>query len=114
MITQEKLEKIVGAGNLSREQGILDGYSSDVSFGNRVRPACVVRPKKAEDIQKILNIANETKTPLIPVSSGAPHFRGDTVPCNGGRIVVDLNHMKKVIFIDPPRRGAMKKPGGTF
>jgi hypothetical protein len=114
MIAQEKLEKIVGAGNLSIEQDILDGYSSDMSFVNPVRPACVVRPKKGEDIQKIINIANETQTPLVPVSSGAPHFRGDTVPCNGGSVVVDLNHMKKVIFVDRPRRAAMIEPGVTF
>src|SRR4030042_3822953 len=114
MITQEKLEKIVGAGNLSREQGILDGYSSDVSFVNRVRPACVVRPKKAEDMQKIIDIANETKTPRVPVRSGPPHFRGDTGPCNGGSVVVDLKNMKKVIFVDRPRRVAMIEPGVTF
>jgi hypothetical protein len=114
MIAQEKLEKIVGAGNLTIEQDMLDEYSSDMSFVNQVRPAYVVRPKKAEDIQKIINIANETQTPLVPVSSGAPHFRGDTVPCNGGSVVVDLNHMKKVIFVDRPRRVAMIEPGVTF
>ncbi len=114
MITLEKLEKIAGAGNLSMEKGILDEYSSDMSFVNRVRPAFVVKPKKPEDIQKIINIANETQTPLVPVSSGAPHFRGDTVPCNGGSIIVDLNHMKKVIFVDRPRRVAMIEPGVTF
>jgi len=114
MIAQEKLEKIVGASNLSIEQDMLDEYSSDMSFVNQVRPACVVKPKKAEDIQKIINIANETQTPLVPVSSGAPHFRGDTVPCNGGSVVVDLSHMKKVIFVDRPRRVAMIEPGVTF
>jgi hypothetical protein len=114
MIAQEKLEKIVGAGNLSIERDILDEYSSDMSFVNRVRPTYLVRPKKAEDIQKIINIANETQTPLVPVSSGPPHFRGDTVPCNGGSVVVDLSHMKKVIFVDRPRRVAMIEPGVTF
>lgn len=114
MTAREKLEKIVGAGNLSIEQDILDEYSCDMSFVNRVRPACVVRPKKAEDIQKIINIANETQTALVPVSSGPPHFRGDTVPFSGGSVVVDLKHMKKVIFVDRPRRVAMIEPGVTF
>ncbi len=114
MIAQDKLERIVGAGNLSIEQDMLDQYSRDMSFVNQVRPACVVKPKKAEDIQKIINIANETQTPLVPVSSGAPHFRGDTVPCNGGSVVVDLTHMKKVISVDRPRRVAMIEPGVTF
>jgi len=92
MIAQDKLEKIVGADNLSIEQDILDEYSSDMSFVNRVRPACVVRPKKEKDIQKIIDIANETQTPLVPVSSGPPHFRGDTVPCNGGSVSATGSH----------------------
>ncbi|MFC1532933.1 FAD-binding oxidoreductase [Thermodesulfobacteriota bacterium] len=114
MVAQEKLKKVVGAGNMSSEHAMLDEYSSDMSFVNQVRPACVIKPKKAKDIQKIINIANKTHTPLVPVSSGAPHFRGDTVPCDGGSVVVDLNQMKKVIFVDRPRRVAMIEPGVTF
>ena len=59
-------------------------------------------------------MANETQTPLIPVSSGAPHFRGDTVPSVAGSIIVDLSKMKKIINIDRPRRVAMVEPGVTF
>ena len=84
MIDKKKLIKIVGAGNVSYEQAELDGYSKDMSFVNQVRPACVVKPKKAGDVKKIIQLANKTETPLVPVSSGAPHFRGDTVPSVGG------------------------------
>jgi hypothetical protein len=114
MIGQEELKKVVGAGNLSSEPVVLNEYSSDMSFVNQVRPAFVIKPKKAKDVQRIIKFANKTHTPLVPVSSGAPHFRGDTVPCNGGSIVVDLKQMKKVIFVDRPRRVAMIEPGVTF
>jgi hypothetical protein len=50
----------------------------------------------------------------VPVSSGPPHFRGDTVPGIGGAIIVDLSGMKKIIFVDRPRRVAMVEPGVTF
>ena len=90
MIEKEKLVKIVGADNVSYEQATLDEYSRDMSFVNTVRPVCVVKPTKADDIHKIVNLANETLTPLVPVSSGPPHFRGDTVPGIGGAVVVDL------------------------
>ncbi|MCJ7605823.1 MAG: FAD-binding oxidoreductase, partial [Dehalococcoidales bacterium] len=104
----------IGAGNVVDDQAVLDDYSSDISFVNRVRPACVVRPRNADDVQKIINLANETKTPLVPVSSGSPHFRGDTVPGIGGAIIVDLSGMKKIINVDRPRRVAMIEPGVTF
>jgi FAD/FMN-containing dehydrogenase len=48
------------------------------------------------------------------VSSGPPHFRGDTVPSTGGAVVVDLSGMKKIVFVDRPRRVAMVEPGVTF
>jgi hypothetical protein len=114
MIEIEKLVKIVGAEHVSYEQATLDKYSRDMSFVNTVRPACVIKPTKADDIQKIVNLANETLTPLVPVSSGPPHFRGDTVPGTGGAVVVDLSKMKKIIKVDRARRVAMVEPGVTF
>ena len=114
MIDKQKLEKLVGAGNVSDREADLEIYSSDISFVNRVRPAYVVKPRTSGEAQKLINLANTTKTPLVPVSSGAPHFKGDTVPCNGGSIIVDLSNMKKVEFVDRPRRVAMVEPGVTF
>ena len=114
MIAKVKLVKIVGAGNVTYEQTALDEYSKDMSFVNTVRPVCVVKPKNAGDVQKIVNWANETFTPLVPVSSGSPHFRGDTVPGTGGALIVDLSRMKKIVRIDTEHRIAMVEPGVTF
>ncbi len=114
MIEKRKLVRIVGAANVSYEQAMLDEYSRDMSFVNTVRPVCVVKPQNADDIQKLVNLANETLTPLVPVSSGPPHFRGDTVPGIGGAVIVDLNKMKKIIRVDRARRVTMVEPGVTF
>jgi hypothetical protein len=114
MIEKGKLSKIVGARNISFDPATLEEYSRDMSFVNSIRPDCVVKPTKAEDVGKIVKLANETRTPLVPVSSGAPHFRGDTVPSAGGAVVVDLSQMNKVIFVDRPRRVCMVEPGVTF
>lgn len=114
MIEKEKLSKIVGARNICFDPSTLDEYSRDMSFVNSIRPACVVKPTKAEDVEKIVKLANETRTPLVPVSSGPPHFRGDTVPGAGGAVVVDLSGMNKIIFVDRARRVCMVEPGVTF
>jgi FAD/FMN-containing dehydrogenase len=114
MIAKEKLVKVVGASNVSYKPDTLEEYSRDISFVNSVRPVCVVRPASADAVQKLVKLANETLTPLVPVSSGPPHFRGDTVPGIGGAIVVDLSRMKKIINVDRPRRVAMVEPGVTF
>ncbi|MGA2106244.1 MAG: FAD-binding oxidoreductase [Syntrophorhabdales bacterium] len=114
MVQKGVLTKIVGRENADDAPATLEAYSRDISFANPVRPAHVVRPRTAEEVQKLVRLANETNTPLVPVSSGPPHFRGDTVPGIGGSIIVDLSGMRKVIFVDRLRRVAMVEPGVTF
>jgi FAD/FMN-containing dehydrogenase len=114
MIAEDKLVKIVGAGSINRKQDTLEEYSRDMSFVNAVKPECVVRPKKMADIEKLVKLANETLTPLVPVSSGPPHFNGDTIPSTGGAVIVDLSGMKKIIRVDRQNRVAMFEPGVTF
>jgi FAD/FMN-containing dehydrogenase len=111
---KDNLVRIVGANNVIQDQGLLDTYSRDISFVNSVRPESVVKPKNAADIQKIIKLANESLTPLVPVSSGPPHFRGDTVPSLGGALIVDLSSMKKIIRVDRQNRVVMCEPGVTF
>ena len=108
------LMNAMGPDRVCHDPAALDSYSADVSFVNRMRPASIVRPKTADEIQRLVKFANDTKTPLVPVSSGAPHFRGDTVPGVGGALVVDLSGMKRILMVDRERRVAMCEPGVTF
>ena len=114
MIEVEKLTEIVGADHVGREQAMLDDYAKDMSFVHAIKPDCVVRPATADEIGKIVKSANDTLTPLVPVSSGPPHFRGDTVPGVGGAVMVDLSRMNRVIRIDRSYRVAMCEPCVTF
>lgn len=111
---KDKLVRIVVADNVISESATLEEYSRDFSFVNSIKPECVVRPRNAGEIEKIVKLANETLTPLVPVSSGAPHFKGDTVPSIGGAIIIDLSGMKEIIRIDRNNRVAMCEPGVTF
>ncbi|MBN1322246.1 MAG: FAD-binding oxidoreductase [Thermoleophilia bacterium] len=114
MIKKQKLIDIVGRANVKDDAATLDAYSKDVSFVNQTRPACVVKPRNAAEVKSLVQAANETLTPLVPVSSGPPHFKGGTVPGTGGAIIVDLSGMNKIFFVDRPRRVCMVEPGVTF
>jgi FAD/FMN-containing dehydrogenase len=114
MIEQGLLVSIVGADNVINEPVVLDRYASDMSFVSAIRPDGIVKPGNTDEIKRIVGLARETGTPLIPVSSGPPHFRGDTVPGVGGAIIVDLSGMKKIIRVDRLNRVAMFEPGVTF
>lgn len=108
------LKNAMGPERVICDPSMLERYAADISFVNRVRPVSLVAPKTAAEVQSLLKFANETKTPLVPVSSGAPHFRGDTVPGVGGALVVDLSGMKQIMMVDRERRVAMCEPGVTF
>lgn len=114
MIAESKLVEIIGSSNIDCEQATLQAYSRDLSFVDEIKPECVVKPRNASDIKEIVRLANETLTPLVPVSSGPPHFRGDTVPGIGGAVIVDLSGMKKIIRIDRLNRMVMFEPGVTY
>ena len=77
-------------------------------------PWAVVRPGSAEEVQRIVAWANETATPLVPVSSGGPHFHGDTVPSVPGAVMLDLRRMDRVLRVDRRNRMAVIEPGVTY
>jgi hypothetical protein len=114
MIEKKLLARIVGAGNVSSDEATLEKYSRDESFVDPIKPVYVVKPRNPDDVEKLVNLARETGVPLVPVSSGAPHFRGDTVPSVGGAVIVDLADMKKIIRVDRYNRVVMFEPGVTF
>jgi FAD/FMN-containing dehydrogenase len=114
MMRQPAFASAISSELISADPAELGSYAKDVSLGNSLRPASIVRPKTAGDVLRILKSANETKTPLVPVSSGPPHFRGDTVPSVGGAVILDLSAMKRIMLVDRNRRVAMCEPGVTF
>jgi FAD/FMN-containing dehydrogenase len=78
------------------------------------KPSLLVKPRDVEDIQKIVLWANETLTPLVPVSSGGPHFHGDTIPTAPDSVIIDLSRMKRILKINRRNRLALIEPGVTY
>jgi hypothetical protein len=113
-MVENDLEKIVGRENILSDPDILKEYSGGFNFVPRKTPNCVVRPANTDELQGVVRWANEKKIPLVPVSSGPPHFRGDTVPSAEGAVIVDLSRMKKIIRVNSANRVAIVEPGVTF
>ena len=111
---KQKLVGIVGARNVIDSPEILESYAKDQSFAAPITPVMVVKPENAAQVQELVKRANETKTPLVPVSSGAPRFKGDTVPSVPESVIVDLSGMKKILNISRQQRMAIIEPGVTY
>ncbi len=112
--TSNDLTDIIGKQKVISKPGMLDRYSHDNSFTPPMRPRLVVQPRSADEVQKVVVWANQTGTPLIPVSSGEPRFRGDTVPSVPEAVIVDLSGMNEIVRIDRRNRMVIIEPGVTY
>jgi FAD/FMN-containing dehydrogenase len=110
----EELERIFGPGNVFIDPETLKFYSRDESFAPPLMPWYLVKAQNTAQVQELVQWANKNLIPLVPLSSGAPHFRGDTVPSSPGAIIVDLSGMKKIIHVDQRNRTVIIEPGATY
>jgi hypothetical protein len=113
-MAENDIEKIVGRENILNNPDILKEYSGGFNLVPRKTPGCVVKPANIDELQGVVRWANEKKIPLVPVSSGPPHFRGDTVPGADGAVIIDLRRMNKIIRVNAANRVAIVEPGVTF
>jgi FAD/FMN-containing dehydrogenase len=103
---------IVGADHVSTEAAA--GFAADESFAAALAPLAVAAPGSSDEVRRLVVWANETATPLVPVSSRRPHFHGDTVPGAPGAVVVDLTRLDGILRIDRRNRVVVIEPGVTY
>ncbi len=111
--TLKAFKQALGPSQTSEAPALLEEFRRDHSLVKGVRPSLVVYPESREQVKAIVALAAETGTPLVPVSSGAPHALGDTVPSAGG-VVVDFSHMRRIVRLDAYNRLVRVEPGVTF
>jgi hypothetical protein len=112
VLTRKRLDDIFGARRVLDDDPTRAAYACDQSFAPRRMPDYVVFPETVEEVQRVVRLANETRTPLIPYSSGL-NFHGAALPDHGG-IIVNLSRMNKIIQIDQENWSAVVEPGVTF
>jgi glycolate dehydrogenase FAD-linked subunit len=104
----KSLENIVGRENVSTEKADLVCYSFDATQ-QRCLAEAVVHPCCAEEISRILRLANEEKFPVYPRGAGSG-FSGGSIPIKGG-IALVLQGMDKILTIDEENMVAEVEPG---
>jgi hypothetical protein len=112
MNARDELLKIVGVENFFDKPEVLQRYSKDFSLVPPGMPNYVVKPKDAQEIQRIIKFANEHRIPIVPISSWV-HFQGSTIPKQGG-IVLDLTRMNRIFEVDEFNRRVRIEAGVTW
>ncbi len=105
-----ELKAIVGGGNVLTDQVDLVAYSYDATADvPRQMPAVVVFPTRAEEVQKIVELARAHGTPIYPRGSGT-NLSGGTIPLHKG-IVLSFQKMNQILEIDAENLTAVVQPG---
>lgn len=97
----ERLKSIVGPRGFIDDQADMRPYLvewRDKWFG---RTPVVLRPDSVEQVQAILKLCNETRTPVVP-QGGNTGLVGGGIPFEKGEeIVLSLNRMNRIRAVDP-------------
>jgi len=109
---RDELVKIVGSENFSDDSKAIGVYSKDFSLIPAGVANYVVKPKNAEEVQRVIKLANEHLLPVV-TSSSRVHFNGATIPKQGG-IILDLTRMNRVLEVDELNRRVRVEVGVTW
>jgi FAD/FMN-containing dehydrogenase len=104
-----ELKEIVGTKFVSAEPEELFIYSRDMGTMLPAFPDYVAMPGNAEEVQKIVLLANREKVPVVPMGGGLV-LSGLTRPLKGG-IVLDMKRMNKVLEVNVASRYALVEAG---
>jgi len=110
--TVKALQDIVGAENVSDARPVVEAYVTKAIMDvSSEAPEVVVRPQSVEEIQLILRLANQKRTPVVPHSGGLSG--GEATPTREGAVLLDLRRMNKIIEVNTDARYMIVEPGVT-
>jgi glycolate oxidase len=104
------LQDIVGEKYVSNHPEELWFYSRDPGLTEPRPPDYVVAPKTAEEVRRIVLLANEKKIPVVPMGNGMA-LTGLVIPRRGG-IVLDMKRMNRILEVNEKGRYVVVE-GGT-
>ncbi len=104
----KELKNIVRPENLLTSPAELHVYSYDATQQESA-PWAVARPATADEISKIVVLANREFFPVVPRGAGTG-MSGGSVPVQGG-LVLSLERMSRIVEIDERELLAVVEPG---
>ncbi|GII95129.1 FAD-binding and (Fe-S)-binding domain-containing protein [Sinosporangium siamense] len=102
------LRERLGVASLVRDgEAVRAAYSSDASI-YRMPPLAVVTPRDGADVERVLEVARETGTP-VTARGGGTSVAGNAISSG---IVLDFSaRMNRILRIDPEAKTAVVEPG---
>jgi FAD/FMN-containing dehydrogenase len=97
----KRLVAVVGEAHAIRDAAEMDGYMREWRQIWTGRSPLVLRPGSTEEVSRILAIANETRTVIVP-QGGNTGLCGGQIPADAGNeVVLSLDRMTRILDVDP-------------
>ena len=98
--TLNRLAAVVGETHAIRDRAAMDGYMREWRAIWHGRSALVLRPGSTEEVSRLLAIANETRTIIVPQSGNTGLCGGQITTDDGHEVLLSLDRMTRVIDVD--------------
>jgi len=109
------LRQVLSPDAVDVSEDAIAHYGRNLLPGGDRRPAGVVYPASAADVQAIVRLANEHHSPLYAVSTGENRGLGLKSPILSGSLIVDVGkRMNRILEIDDTLCYADIEPGVTY
>jgi len=108
---RQRFERLLGPDRVISDPETLATYDDDFSEVDPIVPGLVVLPTTVEQVQAIVRVCSETRTPITPRVAGT-NVGGLTVP-TAESVVVDFRRMNRILEVFEDDRVAVLEPGVT-
>ena len=95
--TLNRLEAVVGAKWALREPAAMDGYMREWRGIWQGKSPLVLRPASAGEVSRIMAIAHETRTAIVPQAGNTGLVGGQIPHESGHEVVLSLDRMTRIV-----------------
>ena len=107
----DEWEALLGSPHIVRDSGALRAAGT-ATFSTRAQVQAILRPADREQVQACVRIANHTRVPIYPFSSGKNWGYGSRVPVQDG-VLLDLGRLNRILEFDEELAFVTIEPGVT-
>lgn len=105
-------QRELGAGQVVCDPQGVAHYTRSVCASTR-QVVAVLKPSTAEEVRRIVAVANEHKIPLYPISCGKQWGMGSRLPVRDGAAILDLSGLNRIVEVNAQFHYAVVEPGVT-
>jgi 4-cresol dehydrogenase (hydroxylating) flavoprotein subunit len=103
---------IVSSENVLTDEATISAVQTATFATTQTVPA-IIRPGNRAEVQECVQIANQYKTPIYPISKGKNWGYGSSVPAQDGCVIMDLGRLNRIIDYNEKLAYVTVEPGVT-